>query len=148
MLSFIMIVMLVTVAETFPQSETTDKNERTQLVQKFLKAFNQQQTKQMLEMADDEIQWISVSGETISVETKGIASLEKSMNSYFASCPSCRSTLEWIQATDERVITLERAEWTSNSGVKSQKSLAVYEFRKGKILRVYYFPAEKLRIKN
>ncbi len=144
-LSLIAFVALIAVVKTFSQNVIADESEHISLVQKFIKAFNQQQTKQMLELVDDEIQWISINGETTSVETKGIASLEKSMEGYFKNCPSCRSTLEWIQASDERVITLERAEWMSKNGLKKQKSVAVYEFRKNKILRVYYLPAEKLR---
>jgi hypothetical protein len=37
---------------------------------------------------------------------------------------------------------MERASWSGKNRAKSQRSLSVYEFRNGKILRVYYFPAE------
>jgi hypothetical protein len=66
------------------------------------------------------------------------------MESYFKSCPSCRSELVWLQIAGSRVTALEKASFTNKAGVAtSQSGLSVYEFRNGKILRVYYFPADR-----
>ena len=97
----------------------------------------------MLSMVSDDIQWLSVAGDKITVETQGKAKLRESLTANFKSTPSAKSELEWVQATASRVVALERAAWQSKSGPKSQASLSVYEFRAGLISRVYYYPVEK-----
>lgn len=96
----------------------------------------------MLELVDENLQWLSVDGAKVSIETEGKAALRQSMMRYFSSCPSCKSSLEWVQSAGSRITAMERASWSSKSEVKSQRSLSVYEFSGDKILRVYYFPAE------
>jgi hypothetical protein len=111
-------------------------------VRAFVEAFNARDIDGMLAMADENIQWLSVDAAKISVETEGKAALRESMSRYFRSCPTCKSSLEWIQRAGSRVSAMERASWSGKSGAKSQSGLSVYEFRGDKILRVYYFPAE------
>jgi hypothetical protein len=120
---------------------TRTDNQETQ-VRQFVEAFNAHDSKRMIEMVDEKIQWVSVDGSSTAVETEGVSALQQNMDRYFKSCPSCKSTLEWVRSSSTRVITLERAEWVGKNGAKSQKSIAVYEFRADKISRVYYFPAE------
>lgn len=97
----------------------------------------------MLSMVSEDIQWLSVSSDKITVETQGKPKLRASLTDYFKSAPGTRSELQWVQVTAARVAALERASWQSKSGPKSQSSLSVYEFRAGLIERVYYYPAEK-----
>lgn len=112
-------------------------------VRAFVAAFNARDLDGMLALADDAVEWASVDGTKVALETAGKEALRASMTSYFASCPSCRSTLEWVKAAGSRVAALERASWTNAKGeAKSQASLSVYELRDGRIARVYYFPAE------
>ena len=111
-------------------------------VRAFVEAFNARDIDGMLALADENVQWLSVDGAKISVETEGKAALRESMTRYFRSCPTCKSSLEWIQRAGSRVTAMERANWTGKSGAKSQSGLSVYEFGGDKILRVYYFPAE------
>ncbi len=111
-------------------------------VRAFVDAFNARDIDGMLALAEENLQWLSVDGAKISVETEGKAALRESMARYFRSCPSCKSRLEWIQRVGSRVTAMERASWTGKSGPKSQSGLSVYEFGGDKILRVYYFPAE------
>ena len=111
-------------------------------VRAFVDAFNARDIDGMLALADENVQWLSVDGVKISVETEGKAALRESMSRYFRSCPTCKSSLEWLQRTGSRVAAMERASWSGKSGAKSQSGLSVYEFRGDKILRVYYFSAE------
>ena len=97
----------------------------------------------MLRMVSDDIQWLSVAGDKITVETQGKAKLRESMVAYFKSAPTVKSELDWVQGTASRVAALERVGWLGKSGPKSQASLSIYEFRAGLITRVYYYPAEK-----
>ena len=111
-------------------------------VREFVEAFNARNIDVMLTLADENIQWLILDGAKVSVETEGKAALRESMVRYFRSCPSCKSSLEWIQRAGSRVTAMERASWSGKTGAKSQRSLSVYEFRGDKILRVYYFSAE------
>lgn len=93
-------------------------------------------------MVSDDVQWFSVAGEQLSIEVAGKAALVEAMGKYFTSCPTCRSRLEEVMASAERVSTVEVASWESRSGPRSQRSVAVYEFSGSLISAVYYFPAE------
>lgn len=121
--------------------ETPTTNEER--VRAYVSAFNHRDIDSMLAMVSDDIQWLSVVGDTILVETESKPSLKESMAAYFKSMPSAKSELEWVQMSASRVAALERASWESKSGPKSQASLCVYEFRDGLISRVYYYPVEK-----
>ena len=121
--------------------ETPKTNE--QRVRDYVSAFNKREIDTMLAMVSDDIQWLTVTGDKITVETQGKAKLRESMAAYFKSTPSAKSELQWVQVTASRVAALERAAWQSKSGPKSQASLCVYEFRDGLISRVYYYPVEK-----
>ena len=114
-----------------------------QRVRDYVSAFNKREIDTMLGMVTDDMQWLSVAGDKITVETQGKPHLRESMAAYFKSEPTAKSELEWVQVTASRVAAMERASWQSKSGPKSQASLSVYEFRDGLISRVYYYPVEK-----
>lgn len=122
-------------------AETPKPNE--QRVRDYVSAFNKREIDTMLGMVSDDIQWLSVVGDKITVETQGKAKLRESLAAYFKSTPSAKSELEWVRGTASRVAALERAAWQGKSGPKSQASLSVYEFSGGLISRVYYYPVEK-----
>lgn len=115
---------------------------RKEFVQDFVQAFNERDLDGLLAMTHEDVEWLNVSGATIAPEAKGQLALGESLESYFNACPSCSSTLEWIQVGGSRVVALERASWASNGGRASQVSVAVYEFEHDVIRRVYYFPAD------
>jgi len=139
---WLMILVTAVGVPALPPRALKSSIEPEQQVRAFVEAFNARDIDLMIAMADENVQWLIVDGAKISVETEGKAALRESMARYFRSCPSCKSSLEWIQRAGSRVTAMERASWTGKSGAKSQKSLSVYEFRGDKILRVYYFPAE------
>ncbi|NOT35289.1 MAG: nuclear transport factor 2 family protein [Candidatus Eisenbacteria bacterium] len=122
-------------------AETPKSNE--QRVRDYVSACNEREIDTMLDMVTDDIQWLSIAGDTITVETQGKTELRESLAAYFKSTPSARSELEWVRPTASRVAALERAAWQGKTGPKSQAGLSVYEFSGGLISRVYYYPAEK-----
>jgi hypothetical protein len=116
----------------------------TETVRAFVAAFNARDLEAMLALADDAIEWGSLDGRAITVETSGKEALRASLTGYFASCPSCRAELEWVEPAGSRVAAYERSSWTTAAGVaKSQASLSVYELANGRIARVLYFPVER-----
>jgi len=122
-------------------AQTSTSNE--QRVRDYVSAFNKREIDTMLNMVSDDIQWLSVEGDKITVETEGKPKLRESMAAYFKSTPTAQSELQWVQVTASRVAAMERASWQSQSGPRSQAGLCVYEFRDGLISRVYYYPVEK-----
>lgn len=106
-------------------------------VRAYVAAFNAHDTEAMMAMVTDDVQWLSVQGDAITVESGDKQQLREGMRSYFKSCSHCQSQLSHLFATGERVSALELA------GSSGQQSLSVYEFSDGLIRRVYYFPAEK-----
>jgi len=132
-------VVVIASPEPRPVNSSVEQEKR---VREFVEAFNARDIDAMLGLADENVQWLSVDGAKVSVHTEGKAALRESMARYFRNCPSCKSSLEWVKSAGSRVTAMERASWSVMSRAKLQRSLSVYEFRDGKILRVYYFPAD------
>jgi hypothetical protein len=112
-------------------------------VRAFVDAFNRHESGAMSAFVADDVQWLSISGDSITVDARGKAALVSAMDSYFKSCTTCRSELTALMESRERVSTVEAASWQSSRGARTQSSVAVYEFSGSLIRRVYYFPAEK-----
>ena len=135
------------VAPASPESQqASSAGEPEKRVREFVDAFNARTIDLMIEMTAEKIQWMIIDGAKVSIETEGRTALRESMERYFRSCSSCKSSLEWVQTAGSRVTAMERASWSGKDGTKSQRSLSVYEFQDGKILRVYYFPAEAVTL--
>jgi len=118
------------------------ESNRFEQVEQFVAAFNDHNAERMAQYVTEDVQWLSVNGDKITVETSGKENLVKVMSGYFTSCPSCQSQLEDFTVLGSRVSVVEEASWRRNGELRSQKSLAVYEFSNNLIHRVYYFPAE------
>jgi hypothetical protein len=112
-------------------------------VRAFIDAFNAQDPDAMMQLASPDIEWLSIDGTAIATEAAGTATLRTQMADYFKSCPSCRSRLNDVVVTPQRVVTVEVASWQGKDGPREQRGVAVYEFDADKIRRVYYFPAER-----
>lgn len=112
-------------------------------VKQFVNAFNQRQIDTMLELAAPNMQWMSVSGHTISTETSDHDQLKKAMQSYFASVPSAQSALLQLNQSGQFVYALEKASWLVKEQKKSQCSMAVYELANDKIQYVWYFASHQ-----
>jgi hypothetical protein len=116
-------------------------SDRVAQVNEFVAAFNAQDSHAMAELVADDVQWLSVDGDEILVETDSKAALISAMDSYFKTCPSCRSELIDMIETGNQVSAIEKASWKGQDGKVSQRALSVYEFSGNLIQRVYYFSA-------
>jgi len=131
---------LVVVAGSNTDSQPKSNEQR---VRDYVAAYNERKLDVMMAMVSDDVQWLDIAGDKITVETQGKTKLRESLTSYWKSVPTSKSELEWIQSTGSRVAAKEKAIWQAKSGEKSQSSLSVYEFQNGLIARVHYFPVEK-----
>lgn len=140
---FFIVAIICGLAWTWsPTVQAKSKNEET--VRKFIEASNSRAVASMMALADPELEWGALKGAKLTIEGKGAVAISATMQNYWKACPSCRSELSWVKESKDRLVALEIASWVDNDNVeKALQSLSVYEFNKdGKILRVYYFPAE------
>lgn len=113
-----------------------------EVVERYLAAYNDHDIEAMLELVDPQVQWLSIDGDRISVETEGAGALAEAMRGYFEAVPSTHSSIESMMVSGKRVSVHERAHWESSGQPRSQAALSVYEIADGRIVRVWYFPAE------
>jgi hypothetical protein len=111
-------------------------------VHAFVAAFNARSVDAMLKLTTEDVEWLTVEGTKVSIETAGKGAMRTSMAAYFKRCPTCRSVVEIGPATGVRVAAIETASWQSQKGPRNQRSLSVYELHAGLIRRVYYYPVE------
>ena len=111
------------------------------VVRDFVDAYNRHDVSAMLALTDTAVTWLSIIGDSVRVETRGAAALRRSMEGYFRSVPTARSTIEALRVVGPWVTVEERAHWTAAAGPRSQAAVAVYEVRDGRIRRVWYYPA-------
>lgn len=110
------------------------------VVRAFVQAFNTHDLDAMLSFAAPEIVWLSVAGDSVTIDARGAGVLREQMGAYFRRLPSARSELETVTTLGPWVSARERAHWTAATGPRSQASLSVYEIRGGLVRRVWYYP--------
>lgn len=115
-----------------------------QLVRDYVDAYNAHDVDRMVSFVEEGFEWVNLDGQKTVLESAGRESAREGTKKYFAGCPSCRSTLLWVQVAGSRVVAHERAEWQGAKGPRAQTSLSIYELRGDKLARVYYFPAERV----
>lgn len=141
MYNFRVLVLLLILVPGVQSNEQMPVNVNT--VEKFVAAFNAQDSHAMASLVADDIEWLSIVSNEVIVEARGKSNLIESMDTYFKSCSTCRSELYEMVSTTSRVSALEVASWQEKNRIRSQRAISVYEFSDGLIIRVYYFPAEK-----
>jgi len=112
------------------------------IVHSYVGAFNAHNVEAMLSMVTDDVQWLTVDGDKIVTETGNKEELRQAMEGYFGSCSTCKSNLEHVFSTGERLSALEVASFETAQGIQKQQSISVYEFSGNLIKRVYYFSVQ------
>ena len=111
------------------------------VVLNYVNAFNAQDIPAMLQNTTEDIKWMSVYGEQLSLETTGKAPLKQTLQHYYQQVPSIHSELLEKKSSGPFVYTVEKASWKSDGENKSQCSPAIYQLEKGLIKHVWYFAA-------
>jgi hypothetical protein len=68
----------------------------------------------MLELTTDDLRWMSVTNEQLSIDASSQGQLREAMSSYFASTPSARAEIRSITESGPFVHTVEEALWSSH----------------------------------
>jgi len=135
-------LVLVLAATGRLAAEPPSGDPRHEVVRAFVEAFNRHDPEAMVALVDEAVEWLAIDGTQLGLEARGKDALRSSMQRYFASCPTCRSSIASIETLNSRVAVLEVASWVVRGEKRAQRALAVYEFRDERIRRVYYFPSE------
>ncbi len=112
-----------------------------QTVIDFVGAFSRHDLPALLALTHPDIEWLTVDGSGVAIETRGQEALASSLRSYFESCPTCQSTVEVSSVIGNFVAAIESVSWQSKDVAHAQASLSVYEFLDGRVRRVWYYPA-------
>lgn len=114
------------------------------IISEHVRAFNEGDAEAMAKMQHPDIEWLSVSGTSVSVEVAGREALSKNMEEYFKSPTKVTGKLRDWSVNPPYVSVTETASWTAADGTpKSQSSLTVYELKDNLIRRVWYYPSVK-----
>lgn len=112
------------------------------ILTQYIDDYNQGRLDAMLNVMTADIQWMSIDSNKITVETKNKQQLEQALKPYFKGDNSTQSSLMHVFENGKFVSTLEKASWQSNGQMKSQCSIAIYEFNKNLIKNVWYHAAQ------
>lgn len=119
-----------------------EPNTAKTIIAEHARAFNAGDVAGMAKMQHPDIEWLSVSGTTVSLEVSGSEALSKNMAEYFNSPTKVTGTLRDWSVNEPYVSVTETASWTAKDGTaKSQSSLTVYQIEGNLIRRVWYYPA-------
>lgn len=113
-----------------------------EVVERYMAAYNDHDIEAMLALVDADVQWLSIDGERIRVETEGSGALAEAMRGHFESMPSTRSEIETMMVSGSRVSVREKARCRIGDEWREQAALSVYQVADGRIRRVWYFAAE------
>ena len=112
------------------------------LLTQYIDDYNQGRLDAMLTVMSTDIQWMSINSNKITTETKNKQQLAQALEPYFKGGNSTQSSLIHVFENGNFVSTLEKASWQSNGQIKSQCSIAIYEFDKNLIKNVWYHAAQ------
>ncbi|UTW60918.1 nuclear transport factor 2 family protein [bacterium SCSIO 12741] len=104
-----------------------------------VEAFKAGDVDRMTENVHDEFKWFYVTADTILLEVSGKKEFKKSMTGYFASIELVDSEIvKWV-VDGNRISFQEKVSWNTSKGTRSQTSMGIYQYKDGKIYRVWYF---------
>jgi len=124
------------------KTENLNTAQSTKTVTAYIDAYNEHNIQKMMTFLDEEVYWMSVSGNKINVETSGKSGLEDILKDYFSKIPSTRSELQSVSTNGNFVNAVEKAFWEENGNVQTQCANSVYELKDGLILNIWYFDSQ------
>ncbi|MDX1673071.1 MAG: nuclear transport factor 2 family protein [Balneolaceae bacterium] len=115
---------------------------QAKILKTYFERFNAHDLPGMLTHVSDDFQLYYILPDSVMLDIHDSNQLRSFLNRYFIDYPNVRSEISDITQVGNLVTFIEVARWGEN-GVNKQSSLAVYEFRKGKISRAWYYQAER-----
>lgn len=117
-------------------------SQQTKIISAYSAAWNANNLDEMAALMHPEIEWLSVVGSAVKVETKGKEQLVDSLKAWFESPSLPTGSLRDWSINGNFVAVTETASWLDDAKqTQSQSSLTVYELEDNLIRRVYYYPS-------
>ena len=124
--------------------EDAPRVSQSEIVAAYVDAYNARDIDAMLALMHDEVQWLSVEAESVSVFANGKADLAAQMREYIASTMVTTSEIDAGFVDGRFVAVREIARWNGQDGEpQEQSALAIYEIENGLVRRVWYYPATR-----
>lgn len=130
-------------APAAPSSEPAETTE-VEVVRRAIAAFNAHDAEAFAALCAEDVKWLGVDGDSLSVDGAGRESIREWLAGYFGSLPDVRSDVSSLTQSGAHVAFHEHVTWTAGDGSpRAQSALGVYEIRDGAIRRAWYFPSER-----
>ncbi len=128
-------------AQSPPSVASSPDTTPAAVVREYLRAYNAHDIEATLAVLAPDFVWLSVAGDSVTVEARGIAAIRAQLTDYFRALPSARSDVADLTVLGPWVSATELARWTDRAGqLRAQASHSVYEVRGGRLRRVWYYP--------
>lgn len=132
---------LCTTILTLSCAKTPEETELLRLTRQFVAAYNAHDAAAMTAMVTEDIRWMNVAGNTVSVETSGRAELRSVMQGWFSEGSPAPSRMRSAMQAGQYVLGVEEVLSKADDSRKNQCSAVVYEFAGSLIKDVWYYPA-------
>ncbi len=139
---FLVILLTLLLSNTSTGQDTNYNSHNIKVIEQYILDYNAGNLSKMLDQMASNIQWMSIDSNKIITETKNKQQLAQALKPYFKGGNSTQSSLMHVFENGNFVSTLEKASWQSNGQMKSQCSIAIYEFDKNLIKNVWYHAAQ------
>jgi len=139
---FLVILLTLLLSNTSTGQDTNYNSHNIKVIEQYILDYNAGNLSKMLDQMASNIQWMSIDSNKIITETKNKQQLAQALKPYFKGGNSTQSSLMHVFENGNFVSTLEKASWQSNGQIKSQCSIAIYEFDKNLIKNVWYHAAQ------
>lgn len=135
----IFVALLIVISTTNVHAKTS---EQSSIISAYSAAWNAKDLPKMAALMHPEIEWLSVEGAKISIETKGKDELLSALEKWFLSPNLPKGSLRDWSINGNFIAVTETASWLDKTNQsQSQSSLTVYELKDKLIRRVYYYPS-------
>lgn len=110
------------------------------LLESHIEAFNQSDVESLVNNISDDFKWYYVTSDTLLLEVEGKEAFRKSMESYYKYVGKVTSSVEDLVIQGNLISFKETVSYKNKEGkLVSASSMAVYQFKKNKISRAWYF---------
>ncbi|TNE73388.1 nuclear transport factor 2 family protein [bacterium] len=138
--TFFLLILLSASCAVF-KSGTKDPEEiqARALFASYTKAYNEHNMKDIIAHFSDDFAWISIQPKKFETILRGKAQLIESYDKYYKTYPNVRTKIVQLKYDAGYIWTDEVVTWSMGKEKFTQKILAVYYIKEGKIQRLYYF---------
>ena len=105
-----------------------------------VEAFNKGDVERLVENVSEDFKWYYITADSLMLEVDGKENFKKSMEAYFSVNMKVKSVIEEYVIQGHKISFKEVVTYPGRDGeMTSSSAMGIYEFKKGKIHRTWYF---------